>query len=153
MQVRSYDNRELIPEIVRLINEGHSVTLRVKGRSMRPFLEDGRDKVVLAKPECVEVGDVVLADTVEKGYVIHRLAAFDKQTGWCVLRGDGNLDFENCDINDVLAKVVAFVRKNDASGISVDSRRWRLYSWIWMRLLPVRRYLLAFYRICIIRQR
>lgn len=153
MQVVNFDNRELVPEIVKLINEGHTVTLRVGGRSMRPFLEDGRDKVVLSKPECVEVGDVVLADTDEKGYVIHRVTAFDKQTGRCVLRGDGNLDLETCDINGVLAKVVAFVRKNNASSISVDSRRWRLYSWIWMRLLPLRRYLLAFYRIFITRQR
>ena len=42
-----YANAILIPEIVKLLDEGHTVTLRLKGYSMRPFLEDGRDKALL----------------------------------------------------------------------------------------------------------
>ncbi len=27
-----------------------------------------------------------------------------------------------------------------------DGWKWKTYSWVWMRLRPIRRYLLAFYR-------
>ena len=55
-------NDKLLPEVVRLLNEGHTVTLRLRGYSMRPFLEDGRDKALLTKPSVVKVGDPVLAE-------------------------------------------------------------------------------------------
>lgn len=40
-------NKYLIPEIIRLLDEGRTVTIRLKGFSMRPFLEDKRDKALL----------------------------------------------------------------------------------------------------------
>ena len=42
-------NAILIPEIIRLLDEGHTVTLRLRGYSMRPFLEDDRDVALLVK--------------------------------------------------------------------------------------------------------
>ena len=45
------------------LGEGHTVTLPLRGRSMRPFLEDGRDKALLeAVKETPKVGDTVLAE-------------------------------------------------------------------------------------------
>ena len=38
-----FANAQLLPEIVQLMDEGHTVTLRLRGYSMRPFLEDNRD--------------------------------------------------------------------------------------------------------------
>ena len=57
-----FSNAEFIPEIVRLLKEGHTVTLNLKGFSMRPFLEDNRDKALLTKPLNPKVGDAVLAE-------------------------------------------------------------------------------------------
>ena len=45
----SIANSILLPEIVKLMNEGHTVTLLLKGYCMRPFLENGRDVVLLKK--------------------------------------------------------------------------------------------------------
>lgn len=45
-------NAILIPEIIRLLDEGHTVTLRLRGYSMRPFLEDDRDVALLVKADC-----------------------------------------------------------------------------------------------------
>ena len=42
-------NAELIPEIIQLLNEGHTITLKLKGYSMRPFLETNRDKALITK--------------------------------------------------------------------------------------------------------
>ena len=59
-----FPNAELLPEIVKMLNEGHTITLRLRGFSMRPFLEDNRDKALFTKPilENLKVGDPVLAE-------------------------------------------------------------------------------------------
>ena len=56
-------NEILLGETKRLVSEGKEVTLRVRGISMRPFLEDRRDKIVLTKfTRTPQVGDPVLAE-------------------------------------------------------------------------------------------
>ena len=65
-------NEEFLKEVRMLIAEGHDVTLRVRGVSMRPFLEDRRDKIVLTRPGVPEIGDAVLAEIAPGKYVYHR---------------------------------------------------------------------------------
>lgn len=137
-------NAILIPEIVRCINEGHTVTLPLKGFSMRPFLEDGRDKALLGKPLAPKVGDPVLAETGPKHYVLHRIVAIDGDK--LTLLGDGNLFTEHCKVSDIQASVIGFYRKGSDRLDRTDGRKWRIYSKIWMSLRPMRRWLLAFYR-------
>ena len=57
-----FANAEFLPEVVKMLNEDHTVTLRLRGYSMRPFLENGRDKALLVKPSTIKVGDPVLAE-------------------------------------------------------------------------------------------
>ena len=40
-------NDVFLPFVIEQLNEGHTATLPLRGRSMRPFLEDGRDKALL----------------------------------------------------------------------------------------------------------
>ena len=137
-------NELLIPHIVEMINEGHTVTLGLKGRSMRPFLEDGRDKALLEKADEVSVGDAVLALIAGRNYVLHRIVAIDGDN--ITLRGDGNLNVEHCKRKDIHGKAIAFYRKGRTRPDRTDGRKWRIYSAVWTRLLPVRRYLLFAYR-------
>lgn len=146
IEQKNIDNEVLIPEVGKLISEGRTVTMTVRGRSMRPFIEDGRDKVILAKADNLRVNDVVLAKTLEKSYVIHRLTEMDDTTGECILRGDGNLDLEHCRKEDIMAKVTDILRKKKEKHYSLEGTTWKTYSWLWTRLRPVRRYLLAIYR-------
>ncbi len=147
LQTRSLDNEILIPEIAKLIKEGHTVKMTVKGRSMRPFIEHERDKVVLAAPDNIKIGDVILAKTREKNYVIHRLTEMDTHTGQCILRGDGNLDLEHCTIADIMAKVTEIIRTRKEHHYTVDCWQWKIYSWFWTHQpLIARRYMLALYR-------
>ena len=139
-----YANAILIPEIVKLLDEGHTVTLRLKGYSMRPFLEDGRDKALLKKAVNPKVGDPVLAEIGEKHFVLHRIIAI--QGDHVILRGDGNLREAHCSIGDVKGAVIGFYRKGREKLDRTDGWKWRTYSWFWPRLYPIRRYLLAFYR-------
>lgn len=126
-----------------LLQEGHTATLRVRGNSMRPFLEDRRDSIVLTSVTHIEVGDAVLAEIAPGKYVFHRIIAIDGDN--VTLMGDGNVrGTEHCTKADVKANALAVVRKGKE--YSTDGKRWMRYSKAWMRLTPVRRWLLAIHR-------
>lgn len=143
------DNRMEIPNDVllglarKMIQEGHTVTINVKGYSMRPFLENLRDKVLLEAITEPHVGDAVLAEICPGKYVLHRIIALE---GDCVtLMGDGNVrGTEQCTRADLVGVVVQYIRPERTLLASdpVLKRRIRL----WQRLLPVRRYLLFLYK-------
>lgn len=139
-----FANAVLLPEVVKLLEEGHTVTLRLKGFSMRPFLENERDKALLKAAEEIHVGDPVLAEINPGVYVLHRI--IDINDDDVTLRGDGNLTTENCKRGDVKGIAVGFYRKGRKHLDKTDGWKWKTYSWLWMRLFPIRRYLLAFYR-------
>ena len=90
-----FPNAELLPEIVKMLNEGHTITLRLRGFSMRPFLEDNRDKALFTKPilENLKVGDPVLAETMPSHFVLHRIINIEGEK--VTLLGDGNLISEH----------------------------------------------------------
>ena len=60
---KSIPNEILLPEVARLIKEGHTVTITVRGNSMNPFLVDRRDRVTLGDftTEQLQPGVAVLA--------------------------------------------------------------------------------------------
>ena len=60
-----------------MLNEGHTVTLRLRGYSMRPFLENDRDKALLVKPSTIKVGDPVLAEITPRHFVLHRIDSIE----------------------------------------------------------------------------
>lgn len=137
-------NARLIPEIVKIINEGYTVTLLLRGISMRPFLEDRRDIAVLTAVKEIRKGDPVLAEDKPGHYVLHRIVDINGNN--VTLRGDGNINTEHCTTADIRASVKGFYRKGRKKLDSTDGIKWRTYSWIWMHLLPLRRYLLAIHR-------
>lgn len=135
----------LLAEVETLLGQGNAVTLQVTGRSMLPFLVEGRDSVVLRQMESLEQGDIVLAH-LSQGYVLHRIYHIDDniESDTIRLMGDGNLYAQEiCCRKNICAKATAMIR----NGKTVDctSRKERIKAWIWMRLLPVRRYLLWMY--------
>ncbi len=139
-----FANAQLLPEIIKLLEEGHSVTLQLRGVSMRPFLEDKRDKALLVKAKDIKVGDPVLAETSPSHYVLHRIIQIDGNQ--VVLRGDGNLGVEMCKSENIKASVIGFYRKGRKKLDRTDGLKWKIYSKIWTNLFPLRRYLLAAYR-------
>ena len=133
-------NNIFLPQVVALLQENHTVTLPLRGRSMRPFLEDGRDKALLKLIDTPQVGDAVLAEIFKGHFVLHRIIAIDGNH--VTLRGDGNLSEEHCRIEDIRAKAIGFYRKGHSRLDSTDGLKWHIYSWWWTRLFPIRRYLL-----------
>ena len=137
-------NDILIPEMERMLNEGREVLFTPSGVSMRPFIEGGRDSVVLRRPEApIRRGDILLARYVRpdetETYVLHRVLRVD-QDGTIVLQGDGNmLGEERIQPENVLGIVT---RIQWPSGHRKPMCRGRL----WQALMPVRRWLLKIYR-------
>lgn len=140
------NNHVFMQEIRRLFNEDgkKNVTFVVRGMSMRPFLDDGRDKVILAPPRKPRKGDVVLAEFTAKRYALHRVIAI--KDGIYTMRGDGNpLSMkEQFTENNIVGIADGFIRKGKF--VSTGSFKWRVYSFVWELLKPIRRILLAIYR-------
>ena len=145
MKSFSIPNNILIPEIKKMIDEGHTTTFRVRGFSMRLFLEDQRDKVLLGPCKEVKCGDVILAEISPQRYVLHRV--IKKEGDHLTLKGDGNIyGTEECDVKDIIGIAIGFYRKNREQPDLVTGWKWRTYSKIWLALSPVRRWILGIYR-------
>lgn len=139
------DNDIILPEIQKLISEGHSVTLIAKGASMSPFMVHMRDKAVIGPFDkaALKAGDCVLAKVEGGNFVLHRIIRREGDT--LVLKGDGNIrGCEHCSVDDVLGLMRAVIREGKT--VSTSSFTWKAYSRIWVFLAPVRRWLLAAWR-------
>ena len=137
-------NDILIPEMERMLNEGREVLFTPSGVSMRPFIEGGRDSVVLRRPSApIRRGDILLARYVRpdgsETYVLHRVLRLEKD-GTVVLQGDGNLQGEERIRPENVLGIV--IRIQWPSGRRKPMCRGRL----WQSLMPVRRWLLKIYR-------
>ena len=139
-------NDILIPEIARLLAEGREVRFTPTGTSMRPWIEGGRDSVVLCRLlRPARVGDIVLAQSAMPNvqtakYVLHRVVRVEENGKCVILMGDGNLMGEEvCSPNDIFGFVV---RVENCRGWSKPLTRGIL----WRRLLPYRKQLLWLYQ-------
>lgn len=145
--VKYLANGPLLAQVRRLIREGHTVKLPVRGRSMRLFLEHERDVALLApvSPDAVSVRDVVLAEVAPDHYVLHRVIR--REGDRLTLMGDGNIrGTERCLTTDVVAIATGFYRKGRTRPDLVTGRKWRIYSAVWLALKPFRRIILGLYR-------
>lgn len=138
-------NEVLLPEVARLISEGHTVTLTVRGNSMNPFLVDRRDSIVLGSfaEADLQPGIAVLARESTGRIVFHRIIS--RRGSVLTLQGDGNLRAtEQADTADVMGIMLSAICKDKEYPCS--GRTWQRYSYWWMKLTPVRRWLLAVFR-------
>lgn len=142
-----FDNSVFLPALIELMHEdnGHLFTIIARGNSMRPFIEDSRDKLVFGKAKNCKVGDVILAEVHPGHFVCHRIESIKGNI--VVMRGDGNVfGTETFPTSAIKAKLLYIERKGKT--YSTDhSKIWKIYSAIWPKLFPLRRYLLAFYRL------
>ena len=152
MKTISLPNDIFIPQIKDLIDEGHTATFHVRGFSMRIFVEDRRDKVLLGPcNEKPKVGDVILAKACLCGatpdeiisaphYVLHRIIQIENNK--IILRGDGNIiGREVCEQKDIIGITLGFYRKGRQKPDLVTGLKWRIYSRVWIFLTPVRRHI------------
>lgn len=105
---------------------GETVTLRVQGRSMQPFLYDNRDYVTLEKTDRpLKKGDVIV---FERGgrYTMHRIVSFDSD-GYFTAMGDNTFSLDTrIPAENVKAVLVSAIR--DGKTVTPKSPEWIFFS-------------------------
>ena len=143
MITKSFENKEILPEIEGLVRDGLEVVFVPKGSSMSPFIKGGVDRVLITKAESIAEGDIILALTEQGSHVLHRVEKVDGNM--LILMGDGNLiGRERCRREDVIGKAVKIMKKDREIDCQSPSHLRKAATW--RSLLPIRRYLLAIYR-------
>lgn len=138
-------DEQIIQEAVRLVQDGVSVTFPVKGRSMLPFITGGRESVILQKPGSLQRGQVVLAQVGPDRYVVHRIIKVEPDR--ITLMGDGNIrGTESCTPANVLA-IATHVVDEKGRRRTLDSFIQLAKAHIWYMIRPLRRYILAGFRL------
>ena len=135
----------MMQEISRLISEGKTISISAKGYSMNPFIVHMKDQITLGSwtDDQIKKGAVVLVKDVRGCYIIHRI--IKREGNVLTLMGDGNIGIiETAYVEDIIALMHAVIKKGRT--YSVNSLSWRLYSWFWKLLTPMRRYPLAVWR-------
>ena len=139
------DKALMMEQIRTLIAEGKTVSLTVKGNSMNPFMVHLRDQITLGpwKEEDIRKGTVALVKDIRGNYLIHRIIRRDEET--VTLLGDGNIGTtETATFNDIIGIMYSITRKGRIW--THDGFGWRVYSWLWAFLTPLRRYPLGLWR-------
>lgn len=130
-------------EVERRINDGQSVTIPVKGFSMRPMMRSEKDKVIVVRHTEKDIKHRAVMLFRHNGHhIMHRIITIDGND--ITFAGDGNYrKTEQVTKDDIVAQVTAIIRPSGRT-ISLDSRRWRIYSTIWLALPKiVRRFILG----------
>ena len=135
----------MMEEIRTLISEGKTVSLTVKGNSMNPFMVHLRDQITLGpwKDEDIRKGTVALVRDMRGNYLIHRIIRRDEKT--VTLLGDGNIGMTETATFDNIIGIMYSLRRKGREWKS-NGAGWRVYSWIWSVLTPLRRYPLGLWR-------
>jgi signal peptidase I len=134
----------LFPEVIDMLANGNQVKFTVSGNSMRPLIVDNRDQVLLTGTEGkrLNIGDIILYRTKYGKYILHRIYIVNKN-GYRTI-GDACLSEDGfVPSSDIIGKVVKIYRKGKE--IDCNSLLWRSIFLTWLKLLPVRKYLLNLY--------
>ena len=135
----------MMEEIRKMISEGKTVTITLKGNSMNPFIVHLRDQMTLGpwKDEDIRKGTVALVRDIYGNHLIHRI--IKREDDKVILLGDGNIGItETATMDNVIGIMYAITRKGRT--YTPKSLSWRIYSAIWAILTPVRRYPLGLWR-------
>ena len=110
-----------------------------RGTHCHHLRQHERDRVILAPPTELNIGDAVLAEIAPGHYVLHRIIQLEGDQ--VTLMGDGNVQgTESCRRQDVAGIVTHYLRPKRTLLASDPQLQRRIR--LWRRLLPIRRYLL-----------
>ena len=137
--IKRADAENLMALVLPMLEEGKTVRLTVTGFSMYPLVSSRRDSVLLKKADSFSVGDVPLFQREDGSYILHRIVK--EKNGSYATMGDYETQEEYpVKPEQILAKAVGFYRKERF--IDCNSIGYRLYSFLWRKMAPIRPLLL-----------
>ena len=121
---KTIPNALFFATVEEMIGEGRSVEMTVKGFSMRPFLRNERDVVVLAPVNGMELRKgMVLLFRHRGAYVLHRLGDIDGKR--LILEGDGNYRTVEVAKHEDVVAYVSEVRLESGRRLTYSDFGWR----------------------------
>lgn len=140
---------DVFPVAEHLLREGLKVIFTVSGGSMWPLIRHNRDSVLLAQPSRpIRAGDIVLMHipAPHDRYILHRIHHVSGDM--CVTLGDGNLTVDPIAPLSCIIGRAEEVKRGKYT-LRCDGTGFRLLSWWWRILLPIRRPLLRGTRVLV----
>lgn len=139
MKVKAVSSDTLIPLLLNLIEQGQQVRLTVTGKSMRPFLRNEIDSVLLEKKPFsdIRIGDIILIRRDSGEYVLHRVV--DKLDGYVYIAGDAQDWFEGPIYKETVLAVACAVYRRDKKITNDNNILWKVMIWLWVRTFAVRK--------------
>ena len=131
-------NEVFFSHIMEEIKVGNSVRIPTKGNSMLPFIRPLRDEIEISPltDNSIRKGNIVLAETKENWYVVHRIESVEYDT--IILRGDGNIGIrEKCCRDSVFGEITAIYRGDKR--ITKTSVLWKIAKNFWFSSPLLRR--------------
>ena len=126
-------NELFFAEVEQLISQGESITITIKGNSMRPWLQNSKHKVIV-KPladSILQCGDIALFRYKGK-HILHRVVKIENDK--ITFSGDGNIGIkEQASKDDVIALVESIITPSGRV-IECNSSEWKTKSKLWLAL-------------------
>lgn len=134
---------EIYPVIKEKIESGGTVQLPITGTSMLPLLVWGRDSVEIVKCTSPKKYDIIFYRRDDGHFVLHRIIG--KNEKGYILCGDNQWVKEYGIQNRHIIAVVSAITRNGKK-FSISKLSYRIYSKIWVSILPIRKYVLVLSR-------
>ena len=127
---------ELYPIIKEKLELGGTVQIPITGTSMLPLLVQGRDSVIIAPADKIQINDIIFYRRDDGHFVLHRVVGIDDK-GY-VLCGD-NQWVKEYGISD--KHIIGVVVEMNINGriVKTDDKEYIKYCNRWLKTLPYRK--------------
>lgn len=143
MEKKTINTREYVGLLKQLVEEGESVSMRIVGSSMSPFLIHDRDLITFKAPEReLKKGDMVFFQRESGQYVMHRIYAV-KPDGYYMV-GDAQAEIEGPIRREQIFAVIIKVRRK-GKWMEPGDFWWNFFERVWINIIPFRKVVTVFY--------
>lgn len=145
MTERVVDTGAYVSVLRELAESGKTVSMRIAGNSMSPFLVHDRDYIFFTRPEReIRRGDMVFYQRFTGQYVMHRVCRIKDNRYYLV--GDAQTEVEGPLYREqIFALITAVKRKGKI--VRPGDFWWEFFEHIWVRLIPARRLIVRTYSV------
>lgn len=137
MQNATLNTREYVGRLKLLVEAGDTVSMRIVGSSMSPFLIHNRDIIFFKAPDRkLRRGDMVFFQRDSGQYVMHRIYAV-KPDGYYII-GDAQTEIEGPVRPEQVFALIIKVKRKDR-WLEPGDFWWDFFEKIWIRSIPLRK--------------
>lgn len=143
MQKGTLNTREYVGMLKQLVEGGDTVSMRIVGSSMSPFLIHDRDIIVFKAPDRkLRRGDMVFFQRDSGQYVMHRIYS-EKPEGYYII-GDAQTEIEGPVRREQIFAIITKVKRKD-KWLEPGDFWWDFFEKIWSRSIPMRKVFIKLY--------